>query len=882
MSSGSMETLEGRIEQIEIADEMRASYLDYAMSVIVGRALPDVRDGLKPVHRRVLFGMHDSGMQPNRPYRKCARIVGDVMGNFHPHGDASIYDALVRLAQTFSIRYLLVDGHGNFGSVDGDSAAAMRYTECRLARIATEMLRDIDAETVDWTPNYDESREEPMVLPSRFPNLLVNGSSGIAVGMATNIPPHNLREAIAATVALIDDPSLSSVGLMRYLKGPDFPTGGLILGSSGIREGYETGRGRVIVRAKAHSEPIKQGKTAIIVTEIPYQVNKAQLILKMAELVRDKTITEISDLRDESDRSGMRIVIELKREAVPKVVLNKLYKHTAMQTTFGMNMLALADGVPKTLSLRDILRHYVAHQRDVIVRRTRFELDKAKKRAHILEGLLIAISNLDEVIRVIRSSEDTEAAKMGLIDRFGLSEEQAQAIVDLRLRNLTALERHKIEEEHRDLMERIAYLESLLANEGLINEVIKEELLEIQQMYGDDRRTEILPSEDEIDIEDMIAIEEMAISITASGYVKRLPVSTYRLQHRGGIGVMGMDLKEGDYIEHLFITTTHHFLLFITSRGKIYRQKVHELPLGSRQSKGRHVANLLPLAQGEQIKAVIATKDYTDAKYLCFATQRGIVKKTRFLDYATTLRADGIIAINLDDDDELVAVRKTSGHDDLILVSSEGKAIRFHEYDVRPTGRNTMGVQGMRIPHGHVLVGMAVAEDDADIFCCTSGGYGKRTPTSSYPSQKRGGQGVLTIKDSSDRGDLIGVTSVRDNHELMLISQDGTVIRVPVQSVRTTGRNTMGVRVMHLRDADKVSSMARLVAGSVNGSAVAAEEDGGDALSAGASAVLVGMEPGEILEADDDLDLGDDLDEGDDLDIDDDTGEEPDEQDDLD
>ena len=882
MSSGSMETLEGRIEQIEIADEMRASYLDYAMSVIVGRALPDVRDGLKPVHRRVLFGMHDSGMQPNRPYRKCARIVGDVMGNFHPHGDASIYDALVRLAQTFSIRYLLVDGHGNFGSVDGDSAAAMRYTECRLARIATEMLRDIDAETVDWTPNYDESREEPMVLPSRFPNLLVNGSSGIAVGMATNIPPHNLREAIAATVALIDDPSLSSVGLMRYLKGPDFPTGGLILGSSGIREGYETGRGRVIVRAKAHSEPIKQGKTAIIVTEIPYQVNKAQLILKMAELVRDKTITEISDLRDESDRSGMRIVIELKREAVPKVVLNKLYKHTAMQTTFGMNMLALADGVPKTLSLRDILRHYIAHQKEVIVRRTRFELDKAKKRAHILEGLLIAISNLDEVIRVIRSSEDTEAAKMGLIDRFGLSEEQAQAIVDLRLRNLTALERHKIEEEHRDLMERIAYLESLLANEGLINEVIKEELLEIQQMYGDDRRTEILPSEDEIDIEDMIAIEEMAISITASGYVKRLPVSTYRLQHRGGIGVMGMDLKEGDYIEHLFITTTHHFLLFITSRGKIYRQKVHELPLGSRQSKGRHVANLLPLAQGEQIKAVIATKDYTDAKYLCFATQRGIVKKTRFLDYATTLRADGIIAINLDDDDELVAVRKTSGHDDLILVSSEGKAIRFHEYDVRPTGRNTMGVQGMRIPHGHVLVGMAVAEDDADIFCCTSGGYGKRTPTSSYPSQKRGGQGVLTIKDSSDRGDLIGVTSVRDNHELMLISQDGTVIRVPVQSVRTTGRNTMGVRVMHLRDADKVSSMARLVAGSVNGSAVAAEEDGGDALSAGASAALAGMEPGEILEADDDLDLGDDLDEGDDLDIDDDTGEEPDEQDDLD
>ena len=851
--SSSLETLEGRIEQIEIADEMRASYLDYAMSVIVGRALPDVRDGLKPVHRRVLFGMHDSGMQPNRPYRKCARIVGDVMGNFHPHGDQAIYDALVRMAQGFSIRYPLVDGHGNFGSVDGDAAAAMRYTECRLARIATEMLRDIDAETVDWTPNYDESREEPVVLPARFPSLLVNGSSGIAVGMATNIPPHNLREAIAATVALIDDPSLSSSDLMRHLKGPDFPTGGLIMGSSGIREAYETGRGRVVVRAKAHSEPLKQGKTAIIVTEIPYQVNKSQLIEKMAELVREKKITEISDLRDESDRSGMRIVIELKREAVPKVVLNKLYKHTSMQTTFGMNMLALADGVPRTLSVREMLLFYIAHQKDVIVRRTRFELDKAKKRAHILEGLLVAISNLDEVIRIIRSSEDTDAAKTGLIGRFDLSEEQAQAIVDLRLRNLTALERHKIEEEHRDLLERIAYLESLLADEQLIYEVIKEELLEIQQMYGDDRRTEILPSEDEIDIEDMIAVEEMAISITSSGYVKRLPVSTYRTQHRGGVGVMGMELKEGDYIQHLFITTTHHFLLFITSRGKIYRQKVHELPLGSRQSKGRHVANLLPLAQGEQIMAVIATKDYTDAKYLCFATKRGIVKKTRFLDYATTLRADGIIAINLEEGDELVAVRTTNGHDDLILVSSEGKAIRFHEYDVRPTGRNTMGVMGMRIPEGHMLVGMAVAEDDADIFCCTSGGYGKRTPTSSYPTQKRGGQGVITIKDSSDRGDLIGVTSVRDNHELMVISHEGTVIRVPVESVRTTGRNTMGVRVMNLRGADRVSSMARLVAGSASTSPVAAEDDAEQALAEGHPVVAVDVQVQEGSEADGEL-----------------------------
>jgi DNA gyrase subunit A len=832
-----MQTLEGRIEQIEIADEMRASYLDYAMSVIVGRALPDVRDGLKPVHRRVLFGMHDSGMKPSAPYRKCARIVGDVMGNFHPHGDASIYDALVRMAQDFAIRYPLVDGHGNFGSVDGDAAAAMRYTECRLSKIATEMLRDIEAETVDWTPNYDESREEPKTLPSRFPNLLVNGSSGIAVGMATNIPPHNLGEAISATVAYIDDPGITNAELMKYIKGPDFPTGGLILGHAGIREGYETGRGRVVVRARAHTEPLKQGKTAIIVSEIPYQVNKAQLIEKIAELVREKKITEISDLRDESDRSGMRIVIELKREAVPKVALNKLYKHSAMQATFGINMLALVDGVPKTLSLRDMLRHYVAHQREVIVRRTKFELDKAKKRAHILEGLLIAISNLDEVIKIIRSSEDTEAAKTGLMTRFGLSDEQAQAIVDLRLRNLTALERHKIEEEHQDLLERIAYLEGLLADEGLIFSVIKDELLEIKQMYADDRRTEILPSEDEIDIEDMIAVEEMVISITASGYVKRLPVSTYRLQNRGGVGVMGMDHKEGDYIEHLFITTTHHFLLFITSRGKIYRQKVHELPLGSRQSKGRHVANLLPLAQGERIKAVIATKDYSDAKYLAFATRKGIVKKTRFLDYATSLKADGIIAINLDADDELVAVAHTSGHDDLILVSSEGKAIRFHEYDVRPTGRNTMGVTGMRLPDVHSLLGMAVAEDDADIFCVTREGYGKRTPVSSYPTQKRGGQGVITIKDSPDRGDLVGVTTVRNNHELLLMSQEGTVIRVPVESVRTTGRNTMGVRVMNLRGADKVSSMARLVGttpanghwnGDANGLEVSGEYEGFD------------------------------------------------------
>jgi DNA gyrase subunit A len=858
-----LETLHGRIEQIEIAEEMRSSYLDYAMSVIVGRALPDVRDGLKPVHRRVLFGMHDSGMQPNRPHRKCARIVGDVMGNFHPHGDQAIYDTLVRLAQDFSIRYLLVDGHGNFGSVDGDSAAAMRYTECRLSKIAVEMLRDIEADTVDWVPNYDESREEPTVLPSRFPNLLVNGSSGIAVGMATNIPPHNLAEAVDATIALIDDPSLDCAGLMRHIKGPDFPTGGIIMGMAGIREAYETGRGRVVVRARAHSEPLKQGKAAIIVTELPYQVNKAQLIEKIADLVRDKKISEISDLRDESDRSGMRVVIELKREAIPKVVLNKLYKHTAMQSTFGVNTLALVGGVPRTLTLRDMLRHYIAHQKDVIVRRTRYELGKARKRAHILEGLLVAISNLDEVIRIVRSSEDAEAARIGLMERFKLSEEQAQAIVDLRLRNLTALERHKIEEEHRDLMERIAYLESILASEAMVLGIIKEELAEIRTMYTDPRRTEIAPSENEIDIEDMIAVEEMVISLTKSGYVKRLPVSTYRTQNRGGIGVMGMDLKDGDYIEHLFITSTHHFILFFTSRGKVYRLKVHELPLGSRQSKGRAIVNLLPLAQDEEVKAVIATKDFTDARFLVFSTRNGLVKKTEFLAYNTPLKADGIKAISLDDDDELVAVRHTNGDDRIILVSSEGKAIRFKESDTRPIGRGTRGVTGMRLPRGHHVIGMATARDDADLFCITTGGYGKRTPVSDYPTHKRGGQGVITIKDAPDRGDLVAVAVVRDNHELVLASLDGTVIRTAVKGVRTTGRNTMGVRVMNLRGDDQVASMARVVAQSVGaqeGDELVVTDDalGLADNDLGLTDDALGLTDNDLGLTDDELDLADD------------------------
>src|SRR5680860_1139921 len=631
-----LETLHGKIEQVEIAEEMSSSYMDYAMSVIVGRALPDVRDGLKPVHRRVLYGMHDSGMQPNRPYRKCARIVGDVMGKYHPHGDVAIYDTLVRMAQDFSFRSPLVDGHGNFGSVDGDSAAAMRYTECRLTRIATEMLREIDADTVDWVPNYDESTEEPVVLPARFPNLLVNGASGIAVGMTTNIPPHNLGETIDAVQALIDNPDVGTEELMKHMPGPDFPTGGLIMGMKGIKDAYETGRGRVLVRAKVHSEPLKQGKTALVVSEIPYQVNK-------------------------------------------------------------------------------------------------------------------------------------------------------------------------------DRLERIAHLEEILEDEARVFQIIKEELAEIKAMYADERRTELAPSEDELDIEDLIAVEEMAISLTKSGYVKRLPVTTYRTQRRGGIGVMGMDLKDGDYIEHLFITTTHHYLLFVTSRGLIYRLKVHELPLGSRQSKGKALINLLPMQSGETVRAVIATKDYTDAEYLAFGTRNGLVKKTSFKEYDTHIKTFGIIAVKLTDGDELVGVRHTRGDDDLIMVSSEGKAIRFHESDVRPTGRDTQGVRGMDLPEGHRIVGMATAQDDADLFCVTGGGFGKRTAISSYRTQKRGGLGVITIKDSPDRGDLVAVATVRDNHELMMVSHEGTVIRIPVESIRSTGRSTMGVRVMNLRSGDRVASMARVV-----------------------------------------------------------------------
>ena len=672
----------GNIEPRGLEEEMRSAYLDYAMSVIVGRALPDVRDGLKPVHRRVLYVMNELNLQPNRKHVKCAQIVGEVMGKYHPHGDSAIYDTLVRLAQDFSMRYPLVDGHGNFGNIDGYSAAAMRYTEARLDRLATEMLRDIDAETVDFVPTYDGSRQEPVVLPSRFPNLLVNGGSGIAVGMATNIPPHNLREVIDATIAYIENPDIDVEGLMRHIKGPDFPTGGIILGREGIREAYATGRGRVRLQGKAHIEPIGQGKEAIIITELPFQVRRdgeGGLILKIKELHDQKKLPEISDLRNESDRHGMRIVIELKRDAIPKVVLNKLYKHTPLQTTFGVNMVALVDNVPRTLSLREAIGHYVDHQREIVIRRTKYELRRAEERAHVLEGLLIAQDNLDEVIALIRGSRDPETARNGLLERFELTVVQAQAILQLTLSRLTALEADKIKQEHADLVERIGELREILGDEQRVNALIKDELREIREAYGDERRTEITHAEGEIDIEDLIADQQMVISITNSGYIKSLPLATYRQQRRGGIGVTGMDMKEDDYIEHLFVSSTHDYLLFFTNRGKVYRLKVYELPEASRTARGRALVNLLPLREGERVQSVLATRDFGEGKYLVFATRKGMVKKTEFGAYNTPIKADGIIAINIRDDDELIAVRRTSGHDDIIMVSRSGQAARFSE-----------------------------------------------------------------------------------------------------------------------------------------------------------------------------------------------------------
>src|SRR5213082_4008549 len=792
------------------------------MSVIVSRALPDVRDGLKPVHRRVLYAMHEAGLQPNRPTRKSARVVGDVMGNYHPHGDSAIYDALVRLAQPFSLRYPLVDGQGYFGSVDGDPAGAMRYTECRLSRIATELLRDIDADTVGFEPNYDESRRQPTVLPSRFPNLLVNGSAGIAVGMATNMPPHNLHEIVKGINAMIEEPSINVEKLMKHVTAPDFPTGGTIVGYSGVRDAYRTGRGRILVRGRAHIEQLRGGKSAIIITELPYGVRKAGeggVIEKIADLVKAGTLTEVpmSDeaLQDHSDKEGMRIYVELKRDAVPQVALNKLFKLTPLQTTFGYNAVALVDGVPKTLSLLELVRHYLDYQREIVTRRSKYELRQAERRAHVLEGYLKALDNLDAVITLIRNAADTDEARTGLMREFELSEVQSQAILDLRLARLTSLARKEIEEEFKDLQERIAELRAILGDPARVDGVIKEELAELVTRYAreDTRRTEIVAGEDELELEDLIAEEDMVIAITRSGYVKRLPVSAYREQRRGGIGVMGMDLKDEDYIEHLFVASTHDYLLFFTTVGKVYRLKVHELPLGTRQSKGRAIVNLLPFRQGEQVRAVIATRDFKEAEYLVLATKNGVIKKTKFEEYNTPLKADGIIAIKLRDGDSLVDVLHSSGTDDIMLVSRKGQAIRFHEDQARPMGRATSGVKGMGLRKGDEVISAAIARDDVDMLVVTDQGFGKRTRISEYPVKGRGGLGVKTVQLTKARGQLAGAVVVRDGEQLMLISTGGTMIKMPVTEIKRLGRSTQGVIVMRLRKSELVSSIARVAEG---------------------------------------------------------------------
>jgi DNA gyrase subunit A len=824
------EVLHGVIEERELEKEMRSSYLDYAMSVIVGRALPDVRDGLKPVHRRVLYAMHDLGLQPNRAYRKCAFIVGEVMGKYHPHGDSAIYETLVRMAQDFALRYPLVDGQGNFGSIDDDPPAAMRYTEARLGALATEMLRDIDADTVDFGPNYDESTREPLLLPARFPNLLVNGAAGIAVGMATNIPPHNLREVIAAVNAYIDDPEIDMKGMMKHVRGPDFPGGGTIMGTQGIRDAYRSGRGSIRIRAKAHVEPLKGGKEAIIVTELPFMVKKGGdggLITKIADLVRDKKISGISDLRDESDRTGMRLVIELKRGGDPaQVVLNQLYKRTAMQQAFGINMVALVDGVPRTLSLRELVEHYVGHQKEVITRRTQHQLARAEARAHILEGLLIALDNLDAVIRLIRRSKDPDTARDGLIDKFKLTRAQAQAILDMRLQRLTALEAGKIKTEHKELIKLIKELRAILADEKKVLGLVKTELSEIADKYGDERRTEITASEGELDIEDVIADQQMVVSITASGYAKRTPLATYRQQRRGGRGVQGMNMKEGDYIEHLHVCSTHDFLLFFTNQGKVYRLKVYELPEGSRASRGRALVNLLPLKDKERVMSVIPTRDFSEGKFLVFATAQGMVKKTPFKDYDTPIRADGIIAINVRKGDELVRVRMSSGKDDVIMVSKSGHAARFNEKQARPMGRGTAGVKGMNVSDkGNEVLSLDVVsskDSKGELLVVTENGYGKRTLITDYPVKGRGAKGVLTVKLTAKKGGLAGARVVKENQELIFISQTGMVQRNAVSGISRMGRPTQGVRLMNLKKGDRVSAVALVVESDQNGNGASA------------------------------------------------------------
>lgn len=793
-----------------LGKEMQTSFLEYSMSVIVARALPDVRDGLKPVHRRILYAMNDMGCTPNHAHMKSARTVGDVIGKYHPHGDAAVYDTMVRLAQPFSMRVPLVDGHGNFGSIDGDSAAAMRYTEARLDKAAMELLRDLDKDTVDFQPNYDESLKEPTVLPARFPNLLVNGSNGIAVGMATNIPPHNLGEAIDATCLVLDNPDATTEELMAVMKGPDFPTGGIIMGKKGISDYYETGRGSLTVRARTEIEESKNGRSTIVIKEIPYQVNRQRLLEKLGELVREKKLPEISNIHDGADRHGIDIIIELKKDALPQVVLNKLYKHTQLQVGFGVIMLALVDGVPRVLSLKEVLHYYIRHQEEVVTRRTRFELAKAEERAHILEGYIVALDNIDEVIHIIRSSQTDREADRRLRERFGLSQKQTKAILEMQLRRLTGLERDKIESELQELREKIAYYKRVLSDNNLVHEIIKEELREVKKRFGNARRTLISNDAKDIDVEDLIADENMVVTMTQAGYIKRLPVATYKQQKRGGKGLQGVNLKDNDYVEHLFVASTHAYILFFSNKGKVYRLKVYEVPEASRHARGTAIVNLLSLDRDEKISAVIDTRDFPESEYLIFATEMGMVKKTAMKQYDRT-RRDGLIAINLKEGDSLISVRRVAPKEKVMMVSSAGKAIMWDESEVRPMSRGTMGVQGMRIAPGMKVVGMEIARPESDLLVITDKGFGKRTPIDQYPEQHRGGQGVFTITMTQKKGNLVAMRVVDESDEVMIMTEEGVLVRTAVEGISELGRATQGVCIMKIADNDKVSALAKLV-----------------------------------------------------------------------
>lgn len=798
-----------KVVPVLIEDEMKNSYIDYAMSVIVGRALPDARDGLKPVHRRILYSMYEAGITHDKPYKKSARVVGDVLGKYHPHGDSAVYESIVRMVQEFSLRYPLIDGQGNFGSIDGDSAAAMRYTEARMSRVSDEMLQDLEKETVLMIPNYDGSLQEPTVLPAKLPNLLINGSTGIAVGMATNMAPHNLGEVVDATLMLIDNPSSTIHDLMTVLKGPDFPTGGTILGMHGIREAYETGRGRIQLRAVANIEEIRKDKNAIIVSEIPYQVNKSKLIEDIALLVREKKIVGISDLRDESDRDGIRVVIEISRGTDPNVVLNQLYKHTQMQTTFGIINLALVDNVPLELDLKRILQIYLEHRIEIIQKRTQFQLKKAEERAHILRGLKIALDHLDAVISLIRASRTVEEARSGLIANFGLDEIQAKAILDMRLQKLTGLERQKVEDEYAELMRLIAEYMSIIESDEKKYGIIKTELSELKQKYNNERRTQIKASHVELDLEDLIPQEDVVVTITNSGYVKRLPVSTYSQQRRGGKGVIGMETKEEDFVENIFVASSHDYILFFTNKGRLYWKKVYEIPEGSRQSKGKAIVNLLELGEGEYVTAMIPVTEFSDDRYLFMATRSGTVKKSSLSDFSNP-RKGGIIAVTLLEDDELVNVAQTDGSKDMVLVSRHGKAIRFSEADVRPMGRSAQGVRGIKLEQGDKVVSLDVVDENSTLLTITENGFGKRTEFGEYRTMHRGGMGVITIVTSLRNGPVVNVKAVREEDEVMITSSEGIVIRIPVKDIRVQGRNTQGVKIMDVRQGDKVVGVARI------------------------------------------------------------------------